>query len=299
MISLLLVALVCYALVFYLPVPFVWIAAIFIGYAVWRVRRSRATFAKIAWLNRGVAVLVLGIVEATLWLASASPGEFDPDTAPHHGFVLHPDYGYGPLSPSRTHVIKQFDGTVAYDVVYTIEANGLRLSPPESGRGRGCVLFMGCSNTFGEGVADDQTMPWQVGVKTGGDFAVRNFGFQGWGPHQMLAALESGNVERAARCEVTHIVYLALYWHALRSAGRVSWDLNGPRYVLEEKGELVRAGYFSVVPLRSPWPEPILARLKRSFLYQKYFAHRLDPYSSQATPKDLDLLAAIVGRARS
>jgi hypothetical protein len=115
--------------------------------------------------------------------------------------------------------------------------------------------------TFGEGVQDDETLPWHVGSLTGGRYATRNLSYHGWGPHQMLAALQSGRAERAARCEVTQVIYMAYYSHALRVAGRIPWDRHGPRYVLDDSGHAVRAGYFSDDPLRGPLPQRVLANV--------------------------------------
>jgi hypothetical protein len=280
--------------------PYLRIALATLVYCAWRLYRSSSTWARILWANVAVVTLVLGVAELVLWRTVDSYGWFDPIANPRFGYVSHPDYGYGPLAPSRTRSVKLHDSGRIYDVIYTIDQHGLRVSPPEraaSGR-RGCVLFLGCSVTFGEGVEDDQTMPWQVGVKTDGRFAIRNLAYQGWGPHQMLSALESGHAERAARCDVTHVVYFALYWHALRSAGRVPWGLHGPRYVLDEAGRAVRAGYLSSAEASGWLSRGALDRLGKSQVFTKYLAHRFDPFAKPITPRDLDLLAAIVARSR-
>jgi hypothetical protein len=284
----------------YASAPYLRIALAALVYCAWRLYKTSSTRAKIFWINAGVVTLVLGGAELALWRKAETPGGFDPAANPASGYVSHADYGYGPISPSRTRSVKLHDGDRLYDVVYSIDEYGLRVSPPErpaSGR-RGCVLFLGCSVTFGEGVEDDETMPWQVGVRTDGRFATRNLGFQGWGPHQMLAALESGHAERAARCDVTHVVYQAIYWHALRAAGRVHWDRDGPRYVLDDEGRAVRAGHFTDAEQSGWLSRGTLDRLGRSYVFQKYLAPRLDPFARPTTLRDLDLLAAIVARSR-
>ena len=280
--------------------PYLRAALAALVYCAWHLRRSSSTRAKVFWINAGVVTLVLAGVELFLWRTAETPGGFDPDADPSSGYISHADYGYGPISPSRTRALKVHEGEKLYDVVYSIDEYGLRVSPPEraASERRGCVLLVGCSLTFGEWVEDDETMPWQVGVKTDGRFATRNLGFQGWGPHQMLAALESGHAERAARCDVTHVVYQALYWHALRSAGRVHWDRNGPRYLLDDAGRAVRAGHFTDAGPSSWLSRGTLDRLGRSYVFQKYLASRLDPLARPVTQRDLDLLAAIIARSR-
>jgi len=298
MLSLPLLGLVWYWLVDHAREPFVWGALVTLVVCAWQFRRARTTFGRLAWLNVGVVFLVLGAMEVWLWLTVPPPADFVKGLRPSEGWVSHLDYGYAPATPSITHVAKAYQGKRIYDVVYTIDEYGMRKSPPErdAGERRGCVLFFGCSKTFGEGVQDDETSPWQLGIKTDGRFAVRNMAFQGWGPHQMLSALESGEAERRAHCEVTEVVYLALYWHALRAAGRAFWDPNGPRYVLDASGRAVRAGYFSDVKLRGALPRRLLDRLSKSLVYKKYFAQHLDPYDYPVTPADVALFAAVIDR---
>ena len=51
------------------------------------------------------------------------------------------------------------------------------------------VIFTGCSFVFGEGVNDNQTLPYLYGKQNP---AVRcyNYGFPGYGTQQMLAVLQ-------------------------------------------------------------------------------------------------------------
>ena len=300
MLPVLLLGIACYWFPAHVRVPYVWIALGTITVCVWKLRHARSTPAKMAWLNLAAVVLALGMLELYLWSTAPTPAEFAEEFEPSDGFVSHLDYGYGPVAPSRTHVVKLYEGKPIYDVFYTIDERGMRISPPEldAEHRRGCVLFFGCSYTFGEGVADEQTLPYQVGLKTQGRYAIRNMGFQGYGPHQMLSALESGEAERVADCKVTDVIYTALYWHALRVAGRSYWDHNGPRYVRDENGRAVRAGFFSDVGLHSRVPESILKRLKKSFVYQEYLAARVDPYEAPTRRGNVKLLSAIVERSR-
>lgn len=126
------------------------------------------------------------------------------------------------------------DGTVIYDVKYSIGADGFRVTPFAAPPGARRINFFGCSYTFGEGLQDDQTLPYHV-AKLGG-FDVRNFGFHGWGAQQALTILKS------PRDTVGAInFYLAIPWQSERSACAVPWVAGSPRYVLEN-GALRRDG---------------------------------------------------------
>ena len=52
---------------------------------------------------------------------------------------------------------------------------------------------------FGAGLNDTEAMPYQVGLKTNGDYRIYNFGVNAYGPHHMLSALEHGYVENILR----------------------------------------------------------------------------------------------------
>ena len=161
-------------------------------------------------------------------------------------FVPNPILGHRPAANLHTSAKMTVDGHLVYDVNYTTNDDALRISPPESlGASRDCVLFFGCSFMFGEGVADDETLPWNVGVLAGGRFRVRNFGYSAYGPHQMLAAIESGLVANAARCDPKLAIYQSHPHHILRVAGKWSSDRHGPAYALDAAGAVERVGSFA------------------------------------------------------
>jgi hypothetical protein len=140
------------------------------------------------------------------------------------------DLGYAPRPGIRVQARKYHKADVVYDVVYRIDGHGLR-QIPNAIQGTGCpVLFFGGSLTFGEGVDDEQTMPSTFLKASHRQFQVYNFGFHGYGPHQMLRALEVGRVEQIVHDRPTVVVYQGIEGHVARAAGKVQWDLFGPRY---------------------------------------------------------------------
>jgi hypothetical protein len=140
-------------------------------------------------------------------------------------------------------VSRAHDGAPYFDVVYSFDAHGLRISPPETGA-TDSLIFFGGSYTFGWGVEDDETMPWLVGERTGGVYRVYNFGVLGFGAQQMLAQLTSGRVEDAVEHPPQHVFYLWIINHVRRAVGLELWSLGGPRYALEPDGTVRRDGSF-------------------------------------------------------
>jgi len=176
-----------------------------------------------------------------------------------------------------------------YDAVYTTDATGRRITPEATGGDDArCVLFFGCSFTWGTGVDDADTLPWLTSEATGGRDRIHSFAFGGWGPHQMLGALEAGEVERTLPCEPTHALYVSVHDHVRRVAGRSPWDPHGPRFELRDDGSIVRDGNFDDRPslLRSlPW----LAKSELLRILGEHFSE---------TRRDYDRFAAVVAASR-
>jgi hypothetical protein len=202
--------------------------------------------------------------------------------------------GYAPIASMKVASMLTKEGRSIYDVRYTIDERGLRVSPPcDCGDHTRSLLFFGCSYTYGEGVGDQETLPYRAGVHTGGRYAVYNFGFHGYGPHQMLAALERGMVKSRIEHPPRFAFYTAIVDHVRRAAGRATWDtFLGPRYVLS--GDTVRyAGPFKdSAPVASEDP------LERagSLLAKSAILRRLRPGLGDADAAET--LAAIVDAAR-
>lgn len=296
-----LAALVCAgALIEYAPLPCLWVAAMVTFVCAWSFRRARTTAAKMVWLNIGVAVAFLGVYESHLTFRYQPVVAFD-ESGGYRGnqyFQPHDVLGYGSKASAHIAVSRTVDGEIVYDVENTIDETGLRISPPvrSDGRTRGCVWFFGGSYTFGEGVEDDETMPWRVGSKTQGDYVVRNFGFHGYGPHQMLAELQSGLTQERAGCEPTHVVYQAIIWHAQRAVGLAVWDKNGPRYLLDESQRLQRVGSFADIEWGGP-PEWLSVRLGRSRIYLEHLEKYVNPKKRAIGNADMRLMVAIVAES--
>jgi len=230
-------AVFCLAL---LPAPWVWIGFswfVISWAASWLSPNRSAT-----WFSLGIAFLVIGLFEAN---AQLKPDfHYEPD---RRGSYAGSDdrFGYAPKLTGRIPVRKMYGDQLVFDVVYTLDANHLRVSNPpgsDTDPNRRCVLFFGGSYMYGEGVQDYETLPWRVGVRT--HTHTVNFGFHGYGPHQMLSALESGHVARVIDCHPTHVIYQAIIDHVNRAAGIAYWDRHGPRYRLAADGTAVREGNF-------------------------------------------------------
>lgn len=153
------------------------------------------------------------------------------------------DLGYGPVPGVRVRSYREMGGARIYDVRYTIDEHGLRTTPGSGGVGP-AIVFFGGSFTFGEGVEDDETLPARTAAWLGDGTRILNAGFHGYGPHQMLRSLETGRLDPVVADGVEHVLYQGIPGHVPRAAGRVTWDLAGPRYELGADGRAVFEGAF-------------------------------------------------------
>ncbi len=173
-------------------------------------------------------------------------------------------------------------GVPIYEVVYTIGSDRFRVTPASAAAANRRVNFLGCSVTFGEGLQDDQTLPYYF-AKAVADVQVKNFAFHGYGPQQALAILQS---ERDTRGQVN--VFLTAPWHALRSACKALWTVGSPRYALGQAGDVQRNGVCGDaggwLPVRvTRWlGQSALYRTAREWLY------------GRATDADIELYLAVV-----
>ena len=142
--------------------------------------------------------LLLGSIAFTLALSELSlklSFHQDPLTSSPDSAYVKPiywsksDLGFQP--PPGRHTSKKLTsaGEVVYDAVYSIGEDGFRITPVIH-TGSIHINFFGCSLMFGEGLNDDETLPYflhELDLR----ISVKNFAWHGYGVHQALRILES------------------------------------------------------------------------------------------------------------
>ena len=162
-----------------------------------------------------------------------------------------------------------------YDVVFTIGPDGFRLTPQygwgqRSGDGLHSlpkrVNFFGDSFTFGEGVQDNQTLPYYFALHENSEkkplTLVKNYGIHGWGMQQALAIIQSP-LDTKAELQFA----LTAPWHASRSACADSFSLGSPKYKLLDDGLVARNGYCRSFGWVEHSPKPVRALITFSKIF--------------------------------
>ena len=197
--------------------------------------------------------------------------------------------GYRPFPDSYANAILTTRDSLIFDVTYTIDSSRLRTNPEPSESVSDAVIFMGCSFTFG--VGDDETISWKVGIKGKEQFQVFNFGFPGYGPHQMLAALQFGLIDSViGGLKPRHFVFISLPGHVWRVIGDRPWDHFGPRYVLGDTSIVRYTGAFH----NSLFLFRFVNQLKKSKLIEKFLQYQQKPIDSL----DVILMAKIIEQSK-
>lgn len=257
---------------------------------------------KAFFFNLGILILLGGVTEAYLtWFGTMRipQGEIQIKEDYLKGgdyFVNDSVRGYA-AGPNVRKKVKKFLGEkVIYDVIYTTNPKGLRVAPHDiAKRDRELkddyknVIFFGGSFSFGEGLNDDETLPYLFEKLSGGRYQVYNFGFHGYGTQQMLRIIETGLLEKIIPAQQPMVViYEALISHIERVTGKMIWTVNVPRYKLSPSGMAKHVGTFADDP-------NLQENLKRSkeitYINSQLLARLMAP---KRTQEDIKLFVQIV-----
>ena len=154
--------------------------------------------------------------------------------------------GYGPIEDSVfevTSIRKNNDSTI-YEVTYSFE-NGQRVLPNNNDTSINNLFILGCSHAFGDGLNDNQTLPFFINKHANQKHHIYNYAFSSYGTHQALAIIEKKILTdlAAIKKENNCVIYSFIPSHFERAAGYKIWNVNDPFYEFENN-KLVYKGSF-------------------------------------------------------
>ncbi len=164
------------------PFPYVWGGLALSAALLFRWAEGGASW--VAY-NLIFVFLVLGGIE--IYLDQGSPSKprivttHDPEDRNEEDDIL----GYFPIPSTRVYKRKvaylpEGGEEIIIDKYYTIDENSRRITPPRRGDESSCVLFFGCSLTFGSGVEDEEVAAHLTATLSQGRVATINFGYPGY-----------------------------------------------------------------------------------------------------------------------
>ena len=164
-------------------------------------------------------------------------------------FVLD-EGGFYRGAPGRKPVVATHgaDARIVYSTVYTFDERGRRVTPiADTAERDRFAVFLGGSFTLGEGVADDETLPYYFGARTS-RFVPYNYGFHGAGPFDALARLDSPQFEDEIpeRNGLGFFMFIDSHIERVIGSSRiVGWHRNQAHYRRRSDGSFERDGTFA------------------------------------------------------
>jgi hypothetical protein len=202
----------------------------------------------------------------------------------------------GSLPPADTaiHRTVVIDGDTVCDITMTTDRFHKRVTPDHTPENQQFAMFLGCSIVFGEGVEDDETMPWHF-QQLSGEYNAYNFGANGHATNHVLARFTCENLRKQVPEKVGVAFYIFFWDHVWRANGSmnryVDWLSGAPYYKLRHE-KLLRDRSFRD---GRKWVS-LLYRLLSNSSIVKYY--ELD-FPVKLRKKHVELVAEMVTEARN
>lgn len=157
--------------------------------------------------------------------------------------------GFKPNNETQVTVSKKSGNELIYTATYTFDKLGRRIVPNKSKFNIGkFAMFVGDSNTFGEGLNDNQTLPYFFSLKNPA-LKVYNYAFSGYGINNVLALFESNRLKTEIP-ETKGIIIFPYYNifidRLVGSSSVFGWSLGRhPFYEFDDAGHLIHKKTFA------------------------------------------------------
>ena len=154
-----------------------------------------------------------------------------------------------PNCRARSLVRLQDGGRLIYDVHYSIDEHSRRRTPGQNGERPAFALFLGASFTYGEGVEDNETLPYFFSRKASG-YRSYNYGVPAYGPNTILKRMFSTDLRSEIKERSGIAFYILLDYHMARLIGpmsycnQMSWNTEQPYFAEDHDGRVVWRGTF-------------------------------------------------------
>lgn len=215
-----------------------------ISLILWAGFRSEKRLVKHLLFNLSAIFIVLFVFELYLTIGNRPQTKIE---YKDRYYIPNSELGYGVSDSSfSVRATKRWikSGKEVYDAYYSF-AEGRRVTPDSDPASQQYSIFLGGSFTFGEGLNDSETLPYHYNQLHKQKRNIRNYGFNGYGTHQVYTIAKNFIVTDSAlqRAENVEVYYWFIDPHILRANGYSPWDQKSARYVLEN-GAIKHTGTF-------------------------------------------------------
>ncbi len=194
--------------------------------------------------------------------------------------------GYKPIANNDFTIRANRGDTILYEASYSMDSGGRRITP-EHPEAKYAVLLFGGSFTFSEGVNNSEAMAWKLGELLGSEYQVYNFGYSGYGTHNILAIIEN-TLPDLQKYERIYTYFITIDDHLRRVVGASNLIKTNPRYTIQGD-KAVRTGSFDGVTV-FPWDKKGFTWLRGSSIvkfYNKHLMKFLLPFMVEEDPTKL------------
>jgi len=220
---------------------------------IWLGIKLKVSVLKHLYFNLSAIFLVLGVLE--LFLTFKNRPESRLSFSPQY-YQYNKKLGYSikagdySVEASR-HWIES--GEEIYTARYDFK-NSRRSTPNSNIQTSKYALFLGGSLTFGEGVNDDETLPYFYNQNLTKKRNIRNYGLSGYGTHQVYTIAKHLIAHDAdlTNAQDVDVFYWFITPHIWRTNGLSSWDRDGPQYQLKNN-QVKHIGSFRQTQKRLPF----------------------------------------------
>ncbi len=200
----------------------------------------------ILW-GAGAAVILLLSLETISSLIVKHNSDTVIDTTEYPLFADDLKTGFQLNKNLHTRVSKVFNSDTVFDVTYHTDNLGRRLVLDfDTGKRNKFIAFFGCSRIFGNGLNDNETLPYFT-QKNLTAYRVYNYAVPGYGTQQVYAQI----IERPLEKEITEEKGIGLYNltedHIYRTIGSLDvynlWGKNMPYYTSDGDSVLFKGSF--------------------------------------------------------
>jgi len=265
------------------------------GSSIQALRYCQTHYPHTTSLAIGILLSALLLVSAEVFFYALNQTKTDHSRVEDFGvrFARKEWLGFENLPSGRfTHRLRLGDREI-FNVTYLTDSLSRRITPAnKSGAKTRFILFFGCSYTFGFGVADDATLPSQVG-QLAPAYKSYNYGVIGYGSQHVMLKLQDPKLRGEIEEKEGVLVYLFIDDHINRVIGIMNHHgREMPYYTLDARGELQRNGdMVSGRPGRSLWFW-LLRRSQMAAFFQLGMATNI-------SDEDIGLTTKIIEEARN